>query len=222
MPAFNHFTRFGTAAALLMLLGSYVLSASADAAERDISRINQGVTVDAEQQVGNVSSVNGSIRLAREAEAGEVTTVNGSIELEDGVTVRKASTVNGGIRLGSDVTVNGELSTVNGGIRINAGSVVAQNVKTVNGRVHLESAVIRQDIVTSNSDIDIVDGIIVEGDIIVEGRRRWWDRLFDWNNRPPRITVDAESSVQDNIHIYREVRLEIEDGAMVGDIVEHF
>ena len=88
------------------------------------------------------------------------------------MTVRKASTVNGRIRLGSDVTVNGELSTVNGGIRINAGSVVAQNVKTVNGRVHLESAVIRQDIVTSNSDIDIVDGIIVEGDIIVEGRRR--------------------------------------------------
>jgi len=65
MPAFNHVTRLGTATALLMLLGSYVFSASADAAEGDISRINQGVTVDAEQQVGDVSSVNGSIRLAR-------------------------------------------------------------------------------------------------------------------------------------------------------------
>jgi len=223
MPAFNHVTRLGTATALLMLLGSYVFSASADAAEGDISRINQGVTVDAEQQVGDVSSVNGSIRLARGgAEAGEVTTVNGTIELDDGVTVNEAGTVNGGIRLGSDVKVNGELSTVNGGIRINAGSVVAHNVETVNGRVHLESAVIRQNIVTSNGDIDIVGGAIVEGDIIVESRRRWWDRLFDWNNRPPRITVDAESSVQGDIHIYREVKLEIEDGAMVGDIVEHF
>jgi hypothetical protein len=168
MPAFNHVTRLGTATALLMLLGSYVFSASADAAEGDISRINQGVTVDAEQQVGDVSSVNGSIRLARGAEAGEVTTVNGTIELDDGVTVNEAGTVNGGIRLGSDVKVNGELSTVNGGIRINAGSVVAHNVETVNGRVHLESAVIRQNIVTSNGDIDIVGGAIVEGDIIVE------------------------------------------------------
>ncbi|HBP99289.1 MAG TPA: hypothetical protein DD672_02275 [Gammaproteobacteria bacterium] len=222
MPAFNHVTRLGTATALLILLGSYVFGASADAAEGGISRINQAVTVDAEQQVGDVSSVNGSIRLARGAEAGEVTTVNGTIELDDGVTVSEAGTVNGGIRLGSDVKVNGELSTVNGGIRINAGSVVAHNVETVNGRVHLESAVIRQNIVTSNGDIDIVDGAIVEGDIIVESRRRWWDRLFDWNNRSPRITVDAESSVQGDIHIYREVKLEIEDGAMVGDIVEHF
>jgi hypothetical protein len=222
MPAFNHVTRLGTATALLMLLGSYVFSASADAAEGDISRINQSVTVDAEQQVGDVSSVNGSIRLAKGAQAEEVTTVNGSIELDNGVTVSEAATVNGGIRLGSDVTVNGELSTVNGGIRINAGSVVAHNVETVNGRVHLKSAVIRQDIVTSNGDIDIVDGAIVEGDIIVEGRRRWWDRLFDWNNRPPTITVDTRSSIQGDIHIYREVRLEIEDGAVVGDIVEHF
>ena len=116
-----------------------------------------------------MSSVNGSIRLARGgAEAREVTTVNGTIELDDGVTVSEAGTVNGGIRLGADVKVNGELSTVNGGIRINAGSVVALSVETVNGRVHPESAVIRQNIVTSNGDIDIVDGAIVEGDIIVE------------------------------------------------------
>ncbi len=212
----SHKISLSTATTLAMILGSYLYSASADAADvRDISKINSGITVEAEDRVGDVSTINGGIRLDYGANAQEVATVNGGIGLEDGVVVVLAESVNGGIRVGENVTVNG-------GIRTAAGTVVEDRVVTVNGRVRLHNTQVGRDVQSSNGNIEIREGSAIEGDIIIKGRRRWWDRLFGFSRRPPEITIDSSSTVRGDIHLHRQTELNIADGAEVGEIIEHY
>lgn len=223
MPSYNHKIRLGAASLLAMLLGSYLFSATADASElRDISKVNSGIRVSAEEHVGDISSVNGGIRMARGSSAYELGTVNGGIDLDDGVIVRHAETVNGGIRVGQDVTINGSLETVNGGIRTEQGTVVDNRIRTVNGRIVLRNTVVRENVQTSNGDIEIRDGSTIEGDIVVRGRRSWFQNIFNWNRKPSDLTIDADSSVKGDIHLYREVNLHIDDDAEVGEVVRHY
>ena len=223
MSGINHPLRLGAASLLAMLLGSYVFATDVAAEEnRDISRINRGISVDSEESVGDVSSVNGGIRLKEGASAAKLTTVNGSIDIDDGAQLRSAHTVNGGISVGIDVLVSGSLETVNGGISTGAGTSIDESIETVNGRVRLRNTNVGGDIETSNGDIDIVQGSRVEGDVLIKGRRHWWDRFFDFNNRPPEITIDAESTVLGDIHLYLETELNVADGAVRGEIIEHF
>ena len=223
MSATNHSLRLAAASLLAMALGSYVFATDAKAEDaRDISRINSGVTIDSEDQVGDVSSINGGIHLSDGASAEKVSTVNGSIEIEDHVSLASAHTVNGGIRLGENVTVRGELETVNGGIYTESGTEVAFSIETVNGRLRLENTRVRENVETSNGDIDIIRGSVIEGDVVIRGRQHWWDRLFNFNKREPELTIDSDSSVLGDIHLYQEVELNIADGAVHGAIIEHF
>lgn len=223
MSAFNHSLRLGAASLLVMLLGSYVFATDAAAEEsRDISRINQGVTVDNGDRVGDVSSVNGSIQISDGASARKVSTVNGSIDLDNDVVIDSAHTVNGGIRVGENTAINGSLETVNGGISTEAGTEIEETIETVNGRLRLRDTRVGENVETSNGDIELLHGSVVEGDVVVRGRRHWWDRFFSFNNREPELTIDADSSVLGDIHLYQEVELNIEQGAMVGEIIEHF
>lgn len=223
MHAFNHNLRLTAATALALLLSSYLYSASADGAEvRDISKVNGGIRVSEEEQVGNISSVNGGVSLRRGASAHDVGTVNGGIELDDEVEITAAETVNGGIRVGRDVRVNGSLHTVNGGIRTRAGTVVEHDIRSVNGKIRLENTHVGDDLQTSNGDIELREGTVIEGDLIVKGRRSWFERLFSRNRRPTDIVIDSTSSVRGDIHLWREVNLRIDDDAEVGDIVYHY
>lgn len=219
----NHTFRLSTAIMLAMLLGSYLYSASAEAADvRDISRVNGGIRISADDQVGDLSSVNGGIDLARGASAYKIDTVNGGIELDEQVVIVNAKTVNGGIRVSNDVTVNGSLTTVNGGIRTASGTVVENRVRTVNGKIQLRNTSVGENVQTSNGDITLRDGSTVEGDIIVKGRRPWVSKFFHFERKQPTISIDADSSVKGDIHLYRKVDLEIDDGAEVGDVIRHY
>ncbi len=223
MKEVSHTLKLTGATMLAMLLGSYLYSSSAEAADmRNISKVNGGIRVSVEEQVGNISSVNGGIDLARGSQADRLDTVNGGIDLDDQVVITRAETVNGGIRVNRDVRVNGSLSTVNGGIRTGAGTVIENHVRTVNGKITLRDTHVGENVQTSNGDILLTDGSVVEGDIVVKGRRSWISRWFNFNHRPSSITIDADSSVQGDIHLYRKVHLDIEDGAQVGDIIEHY
>ena len=93
-------SRLITPAALLIGLGCYVFTASTDATEEDISRVNRGISIEAGLTVEDVSTVNGGIRLSEAAIAGEVHTVNSSIELGARARVDSAETVNRGIGTG--------------------------------------------------------------------------------------------------------------------------
>ena len=223
MQSLNHNLHLGAATLLALCLAGYWYSASAEAAElRDISKVNGGIRVDAEDRVGNVSSVNGGINLGRGASAYDLETVNGGIDLDDEVTITRAETVNGGIRVGAGVTVKGSLRTVNGGISSRNGSVIEDSVQTVNGKVQLQATRVGADLKTSNGDIELSDGSVVVGDLVVSGRRSWFERFLNHNRRPSEIVIDSSSSVLGDIHLYRKVDLRISDNAVVGDIIEHF
>ena len=190
---------------LATVLGSYLFAASADVGEiENISKVNSSVRVDAERQVGDVSSVNGGIDLAR------------------GALARDVHTVNGGIRVGTDVKVNGSLETVNGGIRTDGGTVIEDRVRTVNGKIRLHETHVGRDVQTSNGDIELRNNTVVEGDLIVKGRQSWFGRLFNFNHRPPTITVDGSSAIHGDIHLHREAELNIDENAEVGDIIRHY
>ncbi len=223
MKEVSHTMKLSAATMLAMLLGSYLYSSSADAAElRNISKVIGGIRVPAEERLGNISSVNGGIDLARGSSAEKLDTVNGGINLDEQVVITRAETVNGAIRVGRDVTVNGSLTTVNGGVSTNPGTVIENRVRTVNGTIRLRDTRVEENVQTSNGDILLTNGSVIEGDIVVKGNRSWLSRWFSFNHQPSRILIDAESSVRGDIHLHREVRLEIEDGAEVGDIIEHF
>jgi len=223
MKEVSHTMKLTAATMLAMLLGSYLYSSSANAAEgQDISKVNSGIRVSAEERVGDISSVNGGIDLGSGATAEKIETVNGGIDLDDGVEIESAETVNGGIRVSRDVSVHGSLSTVNGGIQTNPGTVIDRRVSTVNGKIRLRDTRVGENVQTSNGDILLTDGSVVEGDIVVKGRRSWFGKLFGFGQKSSKITIDADSSVMGDIHLYRKVTLDIADGTVAGEIIEHF
>ena len=223
MKEVNHTMKLTAATMLAMLLGGYLYSSSANAAEvTDISKVNGGIRVPAEERVRDISSVNGGIDIGSGASAEKIETVNGGINLDDGVEIERAETVNGGIRLSRNVSVHGSLSTVNGSIQTSPGTVVDRRVSTVNGKISLHDTRVGENVQTSNGDIFLTDGSVVEGDIIVESRGSWFGKFFGFGKQPAKIFIDADSSVMGDIHLYREVTLDIADGVVAGEVIEHF
>jgi len=224
MTTENHTMRLSAAVLLAMVLGSYLFAASADASGLDdVSRINSSIDVNAEQRVGDVSTVNGKIRISRNASAGEVETINGGITVLSGAVIASAETVNGGIRLGRDVQVVANVKTVNGGIQTEPGSSVAADIHTLNGKIELRDTRVGGNLQTANGDIELRDGSVVEGDVVIRGKRSWLDRLFSFGNqRNSELHVDASSAVLGDIHLYREVELRIDGDAQIGEIIRHY
>ena len=183
-------SRLITPVALLIVLDCYVFTASADATEEDISRVNRSISIAAGLAVGDVSTVNGGIRLSEAAIAGEVHTVSGSIELGARSRVDSAETVNGGIGIGEEVIASGAVSTVNGDIAVDAGSEIERN-----GEILLENPRIGGDLETANGDITLLQGATVEGDIIIADQRGWRNKFFSGNSRPLKLVIDEKSSV---------------------------
>ena len=159
-------------------------------------RVADGETVDS-----GFNTVNGSIRIGRDAEVkGSSHTVNGRISVDGGSTVGALGTVNGSIRIDDGVTVDGDLDSVNGGVHCGSGTQVEGDVSTVNGDVELDGAVVDGKVETINGEVtlrgasrvksDVVigrnrgsssrrtleirllDGSVVEGDVIVKARGR--------------------------------------------------
>lgn len=183
---------------------------------RNIDKVFGSIDVDAGEIVGDVETVNGRISLDDNVVAEVVETVNGSIDLGDNVEVRDASTTNGSIKTGENLTVTRDLETVNGSIRVNRNGDIRGSIETVNGSIMLRGSRVGQDVETLNGDIDIVRGSVVEGDVIFNENGNNWGN----DNDPPRLRIDAESAVKGSIRLYREVRLDIDPDAEVGEIVE--
>lgn len=223
MRALNQDPKLSSAILLAVVLGGYLYSSAAHAADNEnIRKVNASVTVSSDERVGDVSTVNGQIDIDRGASAEEVSTVNGGIRLDDDSSIYSAETVNGGIRVGEDALIDGSLSTVNGGIRVARGSQVRGKVRSVNGDIDLRRTHVGENLVTSNGDISLLDGSVVDGDLVMSEKRRWWNNIFNRRGNRPELRIDATSSVRGDIHLYREVDLYIDPSAEVGKIIEHF
>lgn len=185
-----------------------------DDSRGDVSRVFGGITVDEGQTAGDIESVNGSIRLNDGAIAEDVETVNGSIRAGRDVTAESLETVNGSIKAGRGLAVDGSVETVNGRIELRDASRVSGDVETVNGAIELDGVQVSGSVETTNGDISLERGTVVEENVVFSESNGWWQN----NNDMPTLFVDASSEVRGDIVLYRPVRIEIEDGARVGDI----
>ena len=56
---------------------------------------------------------------------------------------------------------------------MDAGSEIERNIEISNGEILLENSRIRRDLETANGDITLLQGVTVEGDIIINDLRGW-------------------------------------------------
>ena len=170
--------------------------------------IGEGATIN-----GDVETVNGTIRIEQGATIGDAETVNGGLRVADNVKSENLSTVNGSIRVAGQVSVAGEISTVNGRIVVGGGSKVEKGVGNVHGEIELSGSEIGGDLLTVNGDIELADGAVIKGDLIVEKPGGWNN-----SNREPRIVIGPGSRVEGTLRLEREVELFISESAEVGGV----
>ncbi|NMH58857.1 DUF4097 family beta strand repeat-containing protein [Alteromonas ponticola] len=176
-----------------------------------VSTVLGGIDIDEGHSVGDLSTVNGGIELASNVIARDVDTVNGGIEMGDNVTIEDASVVNGDIEAGTNLHVNGDVTTVNGDVNFESGANIKGNIETVNGDIQLTGATVGRDITTHNGDIELADATVVKGNIIWEKRD---DDSWLRNDNIPRLRISADSVVEGEIMLYREVELILENASL--------
>ena len=181
------------------------------------SSVNGSVTVGSGAIVtGDVSTVNGTVRIEDNAQIEDAETVNGGLRVGSNVQARSLETVNGGIRVGDNSTIDGGIEAVNGKIEVGQGTRVDRGVQNVNGAIELAGAEIGGNLETVNGDVDLSDGAIVRGSLIIEKPNNWgWNRN---KNRKPRIVIGPGSIVEGTIRLEREVELYISESATVGGV----
>ena len=82
MKEVSHTMKLTAATMLAILLGSYLYSSSANAADvADISKVNGGVRVSAKERVGDISSVNGGIERTKKNRRRITPTVGSSLTI---------------------------------------------------------------------------------------------------------------------------------------------
>lgn len=202
-------------------------------AQQDISHVNASIQTEAGSQYGNLETINGSIQVAAGVKAGAVETVNGSITIADQARIDGAETVNGAIRIGAGVVIKGDLETVSGNITVGTGSQVGDDIEAVNGSIEVTGAEVSGNIEnvngkislldtrvgghveTANGDILIGRGSHVHGKIVVHKSRGF--SLFSFgNSTPPKVTIEAEATVEGPLVFEREVELHIDPEAHVA------
>lgn len=174
-------------------------------------RIGSGAIID-----GSVETVNGAITIEENARVENAETVNGGIRLESGAMARNVNSVNGAIRIADNVTVDGEVSVVNGKISSETGSRVAGDTSNVNGEILLIGSYLGGNLSTVNGDIELRDGTVLSGDLVVEKPGGWgWKNRF---SRNPRVVIGPGSRVEGTLLLEREVDLFISETAEVGGV----
>lgn len=181
------------------------------------SSVNGSITIGADAVVtGDVSTVNGSIRVASGASIEDAETVNGGVKIADNVMSENLSTVNGSVKVGEASTVDGDVEAVNGEIRVATGAKIARGVSNVNGHIELLGAEIGGDVSTYTGNVDVIDGTVVRGDLIVEKPSSWGSNRD--NKRLPRIVIGPGSTIEGVIKLEHDVELFVSTTANVGGV----
>lgn len=201
--------------ALALVLACATLS-TAHAGERDVSKVNGGIDVEAGGQYGSLDTVNGGIDIGANARVDSAETVNGSIEVGSRATTGALETVNGGIRLEEGVTTSHGISTVNGGIFVARGGKIGGNVETVNGAIGLVDTDVGGGIETVNGDVTVGVGSHVRGGLHYSKQNRPFISIG--KRRIPRVIIGPNARVDGPLRFEREVMLYVHATARTGAI----
>lgn len=201
---------------LVLSFALVLLAPTALAADRDISKVNGGISVDDNERAGDLETVNGAIRVGDHARAGDATTVNGSIRIGANSQVGDLTTVNGGIRVEAGTQVNGDVQTVNGGVFVGRAGHVRGGVETVNGSIGLVDADLGGGIETVRGDITVGAGSHVRGGIHYPKPSKEWITLS--TRKDPRVIIGANAVVEGALRFERIVQLYVHDSARIGTL----
>jgi hypothetical protein len=120
------------------------------------------------------------------------------------------------VKVGEACTVDGKIEAVNGGISVDKGAKIAKSVSNVNGKIKLSGAEIGGDVATVTGSVEVMDGTVVKGDLIVEKPSNWgWGNK---KNRKPRIVVGPGSTIEGIIKLEHEVELYVSTTASIGGV----
>lgn len=186
--------------------------------KRGYNTTNKSVSVAKGLNVGEVSSVNGSVTLNDSVSAEAVSSVNGRISISDNVSVESVEIVNGRIKIGESFNSSGSIETVNGKISIDQNSVVGGSVETVNGDISLSGVTISNNVESVNGSIYLLEGTLVKGDVVFEGK----PNKNNWKNSPPVLKLDANSDIQGNIIVYKEVEFDFANPALLNKVERRY
>jgi DUF4097 and DUF4098 domain-containing protein YvlB len=190
-----------------------------------IDKVNGSITASAGQTYGSLTTVNGGIHVEDGATTGNAETVNGGIHVGNNVHTGSLETVNGGIHLGQNVQA-GNVTTVNGGVFADHGDTLSKDIETVNGAIGLVHTDLAGDIRTVNGDITVGVNSHVHGGIHVEKNNKHGFNIHFGTQKPPRIVIGPNATVDGPLVFEREVVLYVHDsakiGAVTGATVRHF
>lgn len=124
---------------------------------------------DGDKVHGSRNTVNGNIYVGSDCRIdGDLRSVNGGIEIGSHSKVQDLQAVNGRIEVGRETMVRGSIESVNGSVTCDRGVEIQGRLTTVNGNIDLENTIVEHDIKTYNGDITLSDESIVRGDIIIK------------------------------------------------------
>lgn len=201
-----------TRIALALLLACSAVTAHA--AERDVSKVNGGISVEDGESYGSLDTVNGGIHIGANARVTKAETVNGGISVGANSQTGTLETVNGGIRVEERVTT-GDLSTVNGSVFVDRGGKVGGDVETVNGAIGLVDTDVSGGIETVNGDVTVGVGSHVRGGLHYEKNKSF---ISFGKPRIPRVVIGPDAQVDGPLVFEREVVLYVHATAKTGPI----
>ncbi len=134
------------------------------------SSINKSIYVqDGERRDSGINTVNGSITIGNDCVIrGDCRTVNGSIRVGRNSHVRELQVVNGDIELDQNARARDDVLTVNGSITLHTDVKVEGDVQTINGDIEMDRALVERDLTLYNGSIELSNGSVVKGDIMVK------------------------------------------------------
>jgi predicted acyltransferase (DUF342 family) len=179
--------------------------------------VNGSISVGAGSVVtGTLKTVNGRIRVDENSTIEDAVTVNGSLPIADDVKADNLTPVNGSVSVGTSSTVAGDVGAVNGRIKLEKGTTVRQDVGNVNGDIEFEGSEVGGNVKTVSGDVDLSDGAVIKGDLIIERPSMW--SFGDGKTRMPVIVIGPGSAVEGTIQLEREVKLFVSTSAEVGGV----
>lgn len=188
----------------------------AHASERDVSKVNGSISVEAGEHYGALDTVNGGIEIGANARVASAETVNGGIDVGARAQTGSLETVNGGIQIDENVTTTGGVSTVNGGIFVGRGGKIGGTVETVNGAIGLVDTDVSGDIETVNGDVTVGVGSHVRGGVHYSKQNRPFISIG--KRRIPRVIIGPNAQVDGPLRFEREVVLYVHATARTGAI----
>jgi DUF4097 and DUF4098 domain-containing protein YvlB len=203
-----------TRLALALMLACTTLSVHAS--ERDISKVNGGIDVEAGAEYGKLDTVNGGIEIGANARVASAETVNGGIDVGPGSRTGALETVNGGIRMEERVTTSGTVSTVNGGVFVDRGGNIDGDIETVNGAIGIVDTDVSGNIETVNGDVTVGVGSHVRGGLHYEKQNRPF--MSFGKPRTPRVVIGPNARVDGALRFERKVELYVHSTAKTGPI----